>query len=68
MAVVKHDDGYALVELIGNEGELSKNDSLYGDWSANGGEIISKNRVDMDVYLQGSWPNDKIPIALAENG
>lgn len=36
MVVVKHDDGFALVEMIGDEGALSVGDTCSADWNALG--------------------------------
>ena len=48
MVVVKHDDGFALVEMIGDEGALSVGDTCSADWNALGGEPIKSggNRYD----------------------
>ena len=67
MVVVKHNDGYALVEMIGDEGALSVGDTCAADWAALGGETIRSNGNRYDGYLQGSWGNREIPVRMAVN-
>jgi len=55
MIVVQHDDGFAVVELLGSEGEFSNGDVVRGDWGALGGEPIFKCGDEHDAYFQGSW-------------
>ena len=66
MLVVQHDDGFALVELIGDEGEVSTGDVVSGDWSAVAGEplLLSDGR-KLDAYFQGNWPSPDAPMAMA---
>lgn len=67
MIVVRHDDGFALVELLGSEGEFAVGDSVRGDWDALGGEPIIKDEEDHDAYFQGSWGSKSHAITLARN-
>ncbi|MCW2246220.1 hypothetical protein M2352_001811 [Azospirillum fermentarium] len=69
MVVVQHDDGFAVVELLGDEGELEVGDRVSGDWDALGGETIRASRLqrNMDVYMQGSWGFRDHAIRIARN-
>jgi len=55
MIVVQHDDGFAVVELLGGEGEITQGDVVSGSWNALGGEFIIANGERYDVYMQGNW-------------
>ena len=65
MVVVKHDDGYALIELLGDEGSLAIGDVCSADWDAVGGEQIRAGNDSYDAYFQGSWGAAEIPIRMA---
>jgi hypothetical protein len=65
MVVVQHDDGFALIELLGKEGELVLKDVVLGDWDALGGETVFKDREKFDCYFQGSWGSHETPIKIA---
>jgi hypothetical protein len=67
MIVVSHDDGYALVEMIGDEGALAVGDTCSADWDALGGETIRSNGDRYDGYLQGSWGDKRVSIEMAVN-
>ena len=54
MVVVRHDDGYALVEFLGQEGELSIGDQVSGDWNSLGGELIWSQGHQYEAYFQGT--------------
>ena len=53
--VVSLDDGFTVVELIGDEGEIGVGDTVFGDWHALGGKPIRKGAEDdaFDGYFQG---------------
>lgn len=67
MVVVSHDDGFTIVELLGNEGEIEVGDIVFGDWHALGGEPIKKSGEDgaYDSYYQGLWGNLNSAISVA---
>jgi hypothetical protein len=68
MLVVKHDDGYALVEMIGDEGAIAIGDTVRADWDALGGEPIWCNGSTYDAYFQGSWGSPEPPLRMARGG
>lgn len=65
MLVVRHEDGFALVEMIGDEGAISVGDDVRGDWDALGGEPIRCRGHSYDAYFQGSWGVSDIPVRMA---
>ncbi|TIN02388.1 MAG: hypothetical protein E5Y34_07875 [Mesorhizobium sp.] len=65
--VVQHDDGYAVVELIGDEGSLGIGDRVKGDWDALGGEPLFAGDETLDAYFQGSWGSRDTAIKIARN-
>ncbi|TGP30190.1 hypothetical protein EN828_28065 [Mesorhizobium sp. M2D.F.Ca.ET.185.01.1.1] len=67
MIVVHHVDGYAVVELIGDEGSLSVGDRVKGDWDALGGEPLFANDHTLDAYFQGSWGSRDAAVQIARN-
>lgn len=67
MIVVHHDDGFAVVELLGDEGTLSAGDVVKGDWDAEGGEPLFVDGETLDAYFQGSWGNRQAAIQIARN-
>lgn len=69
MMVVSHDDGFAVVELIGSEGEFAVGDSVGADWSELGGGHIYRAGVRdrYDVYFQGSWATFAAARQIAVN-
>lgn len=67
MIVVRHDDGYALVEMIGDEGSLSVGDTVSADWDALGGEPIFCRGTRYDAYFQGSWGSPEPPVRMASS-
>lgn len=67
MIVVHHDDGYAVVELIGDEGSFSVGDRVEGDWDALGGEPLFADGETLDAYFQGSWGSRDTAVQIARN-
>lgn len=65
MIVVHHDDGYAVVELIGNEGSIAVGDRVRGDWDALGGEPLWTEHGQLDAYVQGNWGGREAAIQVA---
>lgn len=65
--VVQHDDGYAVVELLGSEGEFETGDVVKGDWDGLGGEPIFKDGKAHDAYFQGNWGAASQAISIARN-
>ncbi|WP_310541589.1 hypothetical protein [Phenylobacterium sp.] len=67
MIVVRHSDGFAVVELLGSEGEFGISDVVTGDWNALGSEPIYRDRRMYDAYFQGSWGSSAQAIMIARN-
>jgi len=67
MIVIAHENGFALVELLGSEGEFQVGDTVRGDWDALGGEPIFKDGEEHDAYYQGNWGAASHPIQIARN-
>lgn len=65
MIVVQHDDGFAVVELLGSEGEFGLGDIVKGRWDELGGEPIQKAGVEHDAYYQGNWSVGEQAVAVA---
>lgn len=55
MIVVASDDGFAVVEMLGNEGQIEVGDVLRADWSELGRGDIRRGAEVFDVYFQGAW-------------
>ncbi len=66
MALIKHDDGFAVAELTGDEIELG--DQLRGDWEELGETKIfnTTQNCHQEVYFQGTWATAE--YALNANG
>lgn len=67
MLVVQHEDGYALVEMLGDEGAIELGAEVDGDWSAVAGEPIYCDGRRYDAYFQGNWPGRAAAIQVARN-
>ena len=67
MVVVHHDDGYAVVELLGDEGTVRVGDMVQGDWNALGGEPLFADGETLDSYFQGNWGSRDAAIQIARN-
>ena len=67
MLVVQHGDGFALVELLGSEGELSLGDVVIADWDGLGGEPLFRGGERFDAYFQGTWGQWQTPVSMARN-
>ena len=52
--VVRHDDGFAVVETLGREGEIGLGELVYGNWEAIGNKHIKANGELFEVFIQGS--------------
>jgi hypothetical protein len=68
MIVVRHDDGYALVELLGDEGALAVGDAVSGDWDSRGGERVYSRGRRYEAYFQGTWGSPDAPMRMARGG
>ena len=66
MIVVRHDNGYALVELLGDEGLVELGERVSGDFSAEGSEPLSTPHGRLDTVFQGSWGVKEIPVQMAK--
>jgi hypothetical protein len=66
MALIRHDDGFAVAELI--DDEIVLRDELRGDWEELGFTRIFNDTQNcyQEVYLQGSWAAAE--YALRANG
>lgn len=67
MLAVQHDDGYALVELIGDEGAIARGAQVLGEWNVVESEPIYCDGRRYDAYFQGNWPGREVPLNLARN-
>ena len=67
MLVVQHGDGFAVVEMLGSEGEIVVGDKVAGDWDALGGEPITAHGQNFDAYFQGNWGSRDAAIKIARN-
>ncbi|MEH3061525.1 MAG: hypothetical protein PGN33_01685 [Methylobacterium radiotolerans] len=54
IAVVRSEDGFTVVELLGDEGFVQVGDRAIGDWSAGGGETIRVRGQALDAYFQAT--------------
>jgi hypothetical protein len=67
MLVVRHEDGYALIEMLGDEGAIVLGDEVLGDWDALGGEPIYCQGSRYDAYFQGTWGSPDAPVKMARS-
>lgn len=67
MLVVQSDEGFMLVEMLGDEGQIERGDLVYGDWTAVAGEPIRRAGETFDAFFQGCWGNYRIPLQMARN-
>jgi len=65
MVCVHHDNGYAVVELLGDQGTLGIGDAVKGDWDALGGEPLFADNETLDAYFQGNWGLRDAAIRIA---
>ena len=65
MLVVAHDAGYALVEMLGDEGAISVGDAVSGDWHVVGAEPIHCRGSRYDAFFQGTWSSCDPPLSIA---
>ncbi|EHM02029.1 hypothetical protein HMPREF9946_01547 [Acetobacteraceae bacterium AT-5844] len=70
MIVVQSDEGFTVVELLGQEGECPKGASVVADWTALGSEPLFMGREEFDAYFQGTWGSvdDAISVARRTGG
>lgn len=66
IVVVRHGDGYCLVEMLGNEGELGVGDAVSGNWDEVGGETVRRGSEKFDCYFQGTWGDLEGAVATAQ--
>lgn len=67
MLVIHHSDGYAVVELLGREGEIERGAAVSGRWDALGSEPLFVRGETFDAYFQGSWGSKDASIRIARN-
>ena len=63
--VVEHDDGFAVVELVGNEERLARGDRVTGDWSRLGQDSMMFGSRKLSAYYQGSLPTLDEAVTMA---
>ena len=63
--VVKHDDGFAVVELVGNKDRLAKGDRVSGDWALLGQDSLTFGSRKLSAYYQGSLPSFDEAVSMA---
>lgn len=66
MFIIKHSDGYALVEILGSEDEIELNDIISGDWDAEGCEPLYKEGKKFEAYFQGSWGDFETAVHVCQ--
>ena len=54
MLVVQNDNGFALVEMLGREGEIPINVNVAADWDAVASATMYFGDQEFDVYMQGN--------------
>ncbi|HZO46422.1 MAG TPA: hypothetical protein VFB68_11045 [Xanthobacteraceae bacterium] len=64
LLIVKHQDGYCLIEMIGSASELSIGDTILGQWDAGGTVVLRGNEI-FDCRFQGSWVSLEEAVATA---
>ena len=65
MIVVQHEDGFTLVELLGDEGGIAVGDRVAGDWTAEGREPMRTTSGVLDTYFQGCWGSAQAAVGVA---
>ena len=65
MLVVQHEDGYTVVEMLGDEGRIEIGDRVHGDWTAVAGEPIRHNGEKFDAFFQGCWADPQQAVRIA---
>lgn len=68
MLVVENDNGYALVEMLGNEGEIPVGAQVTADWDAVASEPMFSGSQRFEVYLQGNTTLDEAIRLAREAG
>jgi len=67
MLVVQHEDGFTVVEMLGDEGVLQVGDQVLGDWTAVASEPIRRDGDLFDACFQGCWGNPNAAIQAARD-
>ncbi len=67
MLVVQHEEGFTVVEMLGDEGMLEVGDRVFGNWTAVASEPIRRDREVFDAYFQGCWGNPNAAVQVARN-
>jgi len=65
MLVVQHEEGFTVVEMLGDEGILEVGDYVSGDWTAVAGEPIRREDEVFDAFFQGCWNNHNAAVMVA---
>jgi hypothetical protein len=65
MLVVQHDQGFTVVEMLGDEGRIVVGDQVHGDWLAVAGEPIRQGEEVYDAFFQGCWGDPKAAVRIA---
>lgn len=65
MVVVQNEEGFTVVELLGQEGECPRGATVLGDWSALGGEPLFMGQERFDAYFQGTWGSAEVAVQVA---
>lgn len=65
MIVVSSDEGFCVVELLGDEGLIDRGDVLRADWSELGSGHVWRGRERFDVFFQGTWPTREAATEIA---
>ena len=65
MLVVQGEDGFTLVEMPGQKGEIAVGNMAWGDLDAQGGEPLSGGLDRFDAYFQGTSGAPDVPLRMA---
>ncbi len=65
MLVVQHDEGFAVVEMLGDEGQIVVGDHVHGDWRAVASEPIRRDDEVFDAFFQGCWGDPQQAVRIA---
>jgi hypothetical protein len=64
--IVRHDDGFTLVELLGHHGMVQVGEAVTGEWNVESGAwIMTSTLLKFDACFQGTWGSLSDAVAVA---
>jgi hypothetical protein len=64
--VVRHNDGFTLVELKGHEGMIDVGEAVTGEWAIDSGAwVMTSTRLKLEACFQGTWGTLSDALAVA---